>query len=126
MRLSACRISAERPAALGFEHDLGPRIAGLFDDLQDGAAVLSRVKRQIDIRHPPAEFADNFISAKLLEVQHGPNLFCAKALRVALTSDDLRRDGGSSPVFPGIQARTLEPLNVIRGADRQVSHKTDH
>jgi len=57
-------------------------------------------------------------------VQHGPNLFCAKALRVGLTSDDLRRGGGSAPMLPGIQANTLEPLNVIRGVDPQVSHKT--
>src|SRR6267142_5370968 len=87
----------QRPAALGFEHDLRPRIGGLFDDFQDGAAVISGVKRQIHIGHAPAELADNFVSAKLLEVQHGPNLFCAKALRVGLTSDDSRRGGGSAP-----------------------------
>jgi hypothetical protein len=85
----------QRPAALGFEYDLRPRIAGLFDNFEDGAAILGGVERQIDIRHPSAEFADDLISAKLLEVQHGPNLFCAKALRVGLNSDDTRRYGGS-------------------------------
>jgi hypothetical protein len=58
--------------ALRFQDDLRPGVGGLFDDFQDGVAVINRVERQVDIGHTPAELADDFVSAKLLDLQHSP------------------------------------------------------